>query len=149
MHPAVLILMLALAQASPRVCVSTDRGFYSPGGQVTIYVSAAGVNESLWVYVDKPDGHSLYYTELSSCSETINVTLPQDAPDGSYTITVTWDHRYVQTGFIVESQPVPEFPFPFVVFFVAIAIAVATLSRRETSASSETLVSHSRAHSVH
>jgi hypothetical protein len=149
MHPAVLILMLALAQASPRVCVSTDRGFYSPGDEVTIYVSAAGLNESLWVYVDKPDGHSLYYTELSCRSETINVTLPQDAPDGSYTIIIMWDHRYVQTGFIVESQPVPEFPLPFVVFFIAFAIATLALAGRKASASAETPSAHSRAHSVH
>ena len=50
-------------------------------------------------------------------------------------VIVTWDHRYVETEFIVEGQPIPEFPSPLVVFFVAFAIANLAISRWKTSIS--------------
>jgi hypothetical protein len=67
------------------------------------------------------------------------VRLPQDEPDGPYTVTVTWDHRYVETGFVVESQLVPEFPFAFLVLILALAIASAAISWRKASLSAETI----------
>ena len=151
MHPFALILLLALAQTSPQVAVMTDRGWYAPGEQVQITVSVTGFdeNETLWLYVDKPDGHNLYFAELSAHGGTFVVTLTQDAPEGSYAVTVMWDHRYVQTGFIVESQPVPEFPFPLAVLLVAFTVATLAISRRKASASAPSLASHPRTYGVH
>jgi uncharacterized protein YceK len=141
MHPFLLVALIVVAQVSPCVTVSTDRGWYSPGEQVIVRVSTTGFisSERLWLYVDKPDGYNLYFTELPACGDIIAVTLPQDAPDGTYTVTVTWDHRYVETGFIVESQPVPEFPFSFLVLILALAVASTALSRRKARARSMTL----------
>jgi hypothetical protein len=146
-----IISILLLTQVTPAVTVTTDRGWYSPGDQVTIRISTTGFASSdrLWLYVDKPDGHSLYFTELAARGGTFVVMLPTDAPDGTYTVTVTWDHRYVQTGFIVESQPVPEFPLAPLVLMFALAIAFAALSRRKASASAPALASHPRTYGVH
>jgi hypothetical protein len=146
MHPAILLIaVLLMTQATPTVTVATDQGWYSPGDQVTVQVTARGMpwNETLWLYVDEPDGRNLYFAELPANGGTINLTLPQDAADGSYTVTIMWDHRYVQTGFIVQSQPIPEFPFPLVVLLLAVATAVAAISWRKTGASAETTVSDS------
>lgn len=150
MHPLFLVILVMVAQVSPTVAVSTDRAWYSPGEQVTIHVSTTGFasSERLWFYVDKPDGHNLYFTELSSRGGTIVLKLSEDASDGSYMVTVTWDHHYIQTGFIVQSQPIPEFPFPLAVLLVAFTIAFATLSRRKTSTSAKTATSHPRAYIV-
>jgi len=136
MHPLFIVLLLMVAQVGTTVTVSTDRSFYSPGDQVAICVSATGFdeNETLWLYVDKPDGRNLYFGELPANGDTVVVRLPQDAPDGTYTVTVTWDHRYVETGFVVESQPIPEFPFAPLVLIFAFAIAFATVSWRKASA---------------
>jgi hypothetical protein len=125
--------------------VMTDRGFYAPGDQVRIQVTASGLqaNETLWLYIDKPDDHNLNYTQLPAGGGTFNVTLPQDAPQGSYTVTVMWDHRYVETGFIVEAQPIPEFPVAPLVLMIAVAIAFATLSWRKTSARAKTPAAYS------
>ncbi len=148
MHPILLVALVMIAQVNPSVTVSTDKGWYSPGEQVIVRVSTTGFvsSERLWLYVDKPDGHNLYFTELSACGDTIIVTLPQDAPDGPYTVTVTWDHRYVETGFVVESQPVPEFPFTFLVLILALAVASTAISRRKASTGAETIALHPRAH---
>jgi hypothetical protein len=148
MHPILLVALVIVAQVSPTVTVSTDKGWYSPGEQVTVRVSTTGFasSERLWLYVDKPDGRNLYFTEVSACGGSIVVTLPQDAPDGPYTVTVTWDHRYVETGFVVESQPVPEFPFTFLVLILALAVASTAVSRRKASTSAETIALDSRAH---
>jgi hypothetical protein len=139
MYPLFLVMLVVAAQASPAVTVSTDRGWYSPGDQVSIYISTTGFasSEQLSLYVDKPDGHNLYFTELDSRGGTIDVMLPQDAADGTYTITVTWDHRYVETGFVVESQPIPEFPLTSLVLLVAFATAFAAILGRKTSVSAK------------
>jgi len=144
MHPLFIVLLLMVAQVGTTVTVSTDRGFYSLGDQVVIRVSATGFdeNETLWLYVDKPDGRNLYFGELPANGDIVVVMLPQDAPDGSYTVTVTWDHRYVETGFVVESQPIPEFPFAPLVLIFAFAIAFATVSWRKASARAQTSASH-------
>ena len=148
MYPLFLVTLVMVAQVSPTVTVTTDRGWYSPGEQVTVHVSTAGFASSdhLWLYVDKPDGHNLYFMQLFACGGTIIVMLPQDAPDGSYTVTVTWDHRYIQTGFVVESQPVPEFPFASLVLILAVAVATLAISRRKASNSAETVAADPRAH---
>jgi len=145
MYPAFfLVALLVIAQATPTVTVSLDRGWYSPGESIVIHVSTTGFasSERLWLYVDKPDGHNLYFREVSPRGGTFVVTLPLDAANGTYTVTVTWDHRYIQTGFVVEGQPIPEFPFTPLVFIIAIAVAYATISWRKTSARSETLAPH-------
>lgn len=148
MHPLFLVALVMVAQVGPTVAVTTDRGWYSPGERVTVHVSATGfaLSDQLWLYVDRPDGHNLYSIELSAGGGTIVLTLPRDAPEGLYTVTVVWDHRYVQTGFIVEGQPIPEFPFPFAVLLFAFAIATLAVSRRKTSSSAEAASPDSRAH---
>jgi hypothetical protein len=92
----------------------------------------------LWLYVDKPDGHNLHFAELPASGGAVKVTLPIDAPPGFYTVIVTWDHQYIQTGFMVEGQPIPEFPITPMVFIIAFAFATATLARRQASARAET-----------
>jgi hypothetical protein len=125
--------------------VTVDRSIYGPGEEVVIYVSATGIasSERLWLYVDEPDGHNLCFTELTRRGGIIVVTLPQDAADGLYTVTVTWDHQYIQTGFTVERQPIPEFPSAAItVLILAASVASATLLRRKAGASAETLAAH-------
>ena len=105
MHPILLVVMLALMQTVPQVIVTTDRASYSPGDSVRITVTSAGLeNDTLWLYVDKPDLHNLYFTELAAPGGVFVVVLPQDAPDGNYTVTVTWDHQVSETSFIVMTQ---------------------------------------------
>ena len=149
MYPIILIILLALTQASPAVIVtvSTDRGWYSPGESVTIQIQVVMTENPtnmtwLWLYIDKPDGHNAFFAQLEAINQTITWQIPPDAPEGVYTVTVTWDHRYSQTGFIVEGQPIPEFPFTPLVLIVAAAIAFLALPRRQASARSETLVPH-------
>jgi len=136
MYAALLILALSLLQISPTVTVATGRTWYSPGDEVTILVSTTGMpeNQTLWLYVDGPDGRNWYFDHLSANGTTLALVLPADAQDGTYTVTVTWDHQYVETGFIVESQPIPEFSFAPVVLLLAVTAALATLSRRKAGA---------------
>lgn len=131
MYASLLILALSLLQISPTVTVATDRTWYSPGDEVTIQVSTTGMpeNQTLWLYVDGPDGRNWYFDQLPANGTTLALVLPADAQDGTYTVTVTWDHQYVETGFIVESQPIPEFSFAPVVFLVAITIATLAASK--------------------
>ena len=156
MYPAILLmLVLSIAQVSPAVTVTTDRTCYAPGDQVQVIVRIDGgtLSGMIWFYIDKPDGHNLYfaYANITLAHATGFVfSLPQDAPEGNYTVTVTHSHSlYVQTTFIVVGEPIPEFPFPFVVFFVAFAIATLAISWRKTSARAETVVADSRAYRVH
>jgi len=145
MHPIILIALLAVARASPAVTVSLDRGWYSPGESVVIHILATGEHSnasSLWLYIDGPDGRNLYFTDLPFQSQKLNWTVPVHAAEGTYTVTVTWDHRYIRTGFIVEGQPIPEFPVASLVLIVATAIAFLAISRREASARSEALATH-------
>jgi hypothetical protein len=112
-----------------------------------VHIDDGTLSGMVWFYVDKPDGHNLYFAfeNVTLAHATGFVfTLPQDAPEGNYTVTVTQDHSiYVQTTFIVAGQPIPEFPFTFVVFFVAFAIATLAISRRKTGACAETAASDS------
>ena len=71
--------------------------------------------------------HNLYYSRVTNA--TVIIQLPPDAPNGTYTVMVSWSHRYVETGFIVESQPIPEFPFAQIVFLFIIVVALASVSR--------------------
>jgi hypothetical protein len=144
MYASLLILALSLLQISPTVAVATDRTWYSPGDEVTIQVSTTGMpeNQTLWLYVDKPDLRNWYFGQLPANGTTVTLVLPADAQDGTYTVTVTWDHRYVQTGFIVEGQPIPEFPLAPLVLIFATAIAFLALPRRQASARSEALATH-------
>jgi len=144
MYASLLILALSLLQISPTVAVATDRTWYSPGDEVTIQVSTTGMpeNQTLWLYVDKPDLRNWYFGQLPANGTTVTLVLSADAQDGTYTVTVTWDHRYVQTGFIVEGQPIPEFPLAPLVLIFATAIAFLALPRRQASARSEALATH-------
>jgi len=140
MYAALLILALSLLQVTPTVGVGTDRTWYAPGDEVQITITFFNSNlTQVWLYVDGPDGRNLYFnriqlTDYSTRAIVVFVTLPEDVGDGTYTVTVTWDHQYVETGFIVESQPIPEFSFAPVVLLLAVTAALATLSRRKAGA---------------
>jgi len=147
MNPTVLIIILLIAQASPLISVTTDRTWYAPGEQVQVMVRVDNgtLTSTVWFYVDKPDGRNLYFTyvDVTFVSATGFIfTLPSDAPEGMYTVTVTWDHQYAQTGFMVSAHPIPEFPVASLVLIVATAIAFFAISRRQASARSETLAPH-------
>jgi len=147
MHPVILIILLAVAQASPTVTVSTDRGWYSPGESVTIQIQVVMTDNPtnmtwLWLYIDKPDGHNALFMQLDPVNQTIVWNIPVNATEGTYTLTVTWDHRYSQTGFIVQAQPIPEFPVASLVLILVTAIAFLAISRRQANARSETLAPH-------
>lgn len=151
MYPAVtLVALLVIAQATPSVTVALDRGEYRPGEQVTIHILATGHLSDiglLWLYIDGPDGHNRYFTDLPFRSQKVNWTIPLDAAQGMYTVTVTWDHRYVETGFIVQGQPIPEFPNSMIVVLMfAAAFAVLAISRRQASLSAKTATAHPRAY---
>jgi hypothetical protein len=149
MYPAFfLVALLVIAQAAPIVTVSVDKGWYSPGESVTIQIQVVMIENPtnmswLWLYIDKPDGHNAYFAQLNATNQTVLWNIPLDAPQGAYTVTLTWDHRYSQTGFTVEGEPIPEFPFAPMVLILAAAIAILALPRREASARSETLAAHS------
>jgi hypothetical protein len=100
-----------------------------------------------WVYVDGPDGHNVYFSHLNATfASAFNFvfTLPHDAPEGNYTVTVTHGHSiYIQTTFIVEIQPIPEFPFPLAVLLVAFTIATLAISRGKASPRASTSTAHS------
>jgi len=140
---------LLLSQSGPVIGITVDNPFPNPGDTITITICTClapqGWNDSLWLSIDSPDGHNLYYQELGAGDLTARIPykIPQDALGGLYTVTVTWDHQYVQTGFTVDAQPIPEFPFPLVVFLVAIAAATLAISRRQATARSKTLAAHS------
>jgi len=146
MYPAFfLVALLVIAQATPTVTVSLDRGWYRPGESVLIHIHATGQDSNaalLWLYIDGPDGHNLYFSDLPFRSQKLNWTIPVDAAEGTYTVTVTWDHRYVETGFVVQGQPIPEFPVTPLVLLVATAATILALSGRKASARSETLAPH-------
>ena len=137
---------LLVSQTNPVVGISVDNPFPDPGDTVTIAVCACGPaeNQNLELYIDSPDGRSVYHADLqlSDLPSTIAYTIPDDASGGLYTVTVTWDHQYVQTGFTVAGQPVPESPIAQLVFFVAIAFATLALSRRKASARAQASASH-------
>ena len=123
-------LLVSTPQVTPTVTVMTDRGFYSPGDQVIITVSATGTEGSyLWLSVTKPDLHNLYYARLTNT--TVIIQLPPDAQNGTYTVMVTWSHRYVETGFIVMGQPIPEFPTATIMFMLVLVAVLACVSRQK------------------
>jgi hypothetical protein len=141
-----IAIILLVTQTSPVIGISIDNPFPNPGDTITITVciciAPPGWNETLWLSIDSPDGHTLYYSQLNATA--IQYKIPQDAPSGLYSVTVMYDHQYVQTGFTVEDQgqPIPEFPFPFAVLLVAFTVATLAISRRQASASSRTLAAH-------
>ena len=151
MYLALIISILLLTQVTPAVTVTTDRAWYAPGEIVSIQVVVLGpFNDTLDIYVDNPEGRNIWYLccQLAFAGEgtgfiwTFNVTIPPDAPLGAYTVTVTWDHRYVETGFIVEGQPIPEFSFAPLVLIFAFAIAYAAILGRKASARAQASNSH-------
>ena len=137
MYPTlILVALLVIAQTNPSVTVSLDRGWYSPGESVTILMQVVMTDNPtnmtwLWLYIDQPDGHNMLFMQLNPVNQTIRWGIPADAPEGAYTVTVTWDHRYVETGFMVQAQPIPEFPFAPLVLILAAAAAVLTLQRKQ------------------
>ena len=141
---------LLLSQTGLVVGVTVDNPFPNPGDTITITVCACSPaeNQSLEIYIDRPDGRNVYHADLqlSELPTTIAYTIPEESPGGLYTVTVTWNHQYVQTGFTVAGQPVPESPFPFAVMLFAFTVATLAISRRKASARSTTLDPHPRAH---
>jgi hypothetical protein len=135
MYPAFfLVALLVIAQAAPIVTVSVDRSWYTPGESVTIAIQVVMTENPtnmswLWLYVDKPDGHNALFMQLDPVNQTIVWNIPVNATEGTYTVTVTWDHRHSQTGFVVEGQPIPEFPVAPLVLTVAVATAVIAISK--------------------
>lgn len=152
MHPEILLIaLLLIAHPSPSVTVAVDRGWYSPGDQVTIHIftnaSTFQNGTWLWLYIDKPDGRNAFFAQLTAINQTVVWIIPPDAPDGTYTVTVTWDHRYTQTGFTVQAQPVPEFsPFTTVVMLFAAAVATIAILRWKASASIAAPTAHPGPH---
>jgi hypothetical protein len=140
---------LLVSQTNPAIGISLDNPFPNPGDTVTVTVCAcrrAG-NQNLELYIDGPDGRNVYHADLqlSDLPTTITYTIPEDAPGGLYTVTVTWDHQYVQTGFTVAGQPVPEFAFPFAVMLFAFTVAPLAISWWKTGARSQAPTAHPRA----
>lgn len=154
MNSALLILALLFAQAGPVITVSVDRGSYSLGEQATITIHVNAVDDIalnstwLWLYIDKPDGRNAFFAQLDAVNQTVVWNIPTNATEGTYTVTVTWDHHSAQTGFTVTAQPIPEFPFAFAVLIVAFTVAVSALSWRKTSARPGVAADDSRTHSV-
>ena len=117
MNPAILLVLILLVGqtvASPSVSVSLDRTFYSPGDSVAIVVTVLAptrINATLlWLYVDRPDGSNLYYTDLPVTNTTVVIDLPVDAPNGTYTVSLDYGHQMVETCFVVQDYPIPEAP---------------------------------------
>jgi uncharacterized protein YfaS (alpha-2-macroglobulin family) len=134
----VLLLVLTLL-ASPRqaaaLTVATDQAQYLPGDWVTGYVTLpCPCSEPLMFYVDKPDGRNLAFGIFENLTARMNFRfrLPEDAPYGNYTITITIDHEYAQTWFLVSKYfgPVPEFSGLALVTFSALAASLFLLRRR-------------------
>jgi hypothetical protein len=158
---AVFLAALLITQSGPVVGVAVDNPFPNLGDTVQITVGVCQAppnwNDSLWLSIDSPDGHTLYYEQLASGNLTgiadLTVSLPytvaQDASPGLYTVTVTWDHQYVQTGFTVETQPIPEFPFPLAVLLFAFTVATLAISRRKAGSSAKTSSAHSGTRGIH
>jgi hypothetical protein len=140
---------LLLSQAGPVIGVTVDNPFPNPGDTVSITVCACLMpqawNDSLELSIDGPDARNIYHADLQSADlpTTIVWTVPNDSAGGLYTVTVTWDHQYIETGFTVMGQPIPESPIAQLVFFVAIAFATLALSRRKASARAQTPAPHS------
>jgi len=149
MYPALfLVVLLALPQAGPAVAVTLDRSWYMPGEEVTITITVLMTDNPtnmswLWLYIDKPDLHNAYFTQLDPVNQTVIWQIPEDAADGTYTVIVTWDHRYTQTDIIVQAQPIPEFPVPLLVLMIATAATLLAILRRQASARTETATAHS------
>lgn len=140
---------LLLSQAGPVIGVTVDNPFPNPGDTVSITVCACLMpqawNDSLELSIDRPDARNVYHADLQSADlpTTVVWTVPNDSAGGLYTVTVTWDHQYIETGFTVMGQPIPESPIAQLVFFVAIAFAALALSRRKASARAQTPAPHS------
>jgi uncharacterized protein YfaS (alpha-2-macroglobulin family) len=134
----ILLLILTLL-ASPgqaaTLAVRTDSAQYLPGDWVTGYILLpCPCSEPLEFYVDKPDGRNLAFGIFENLTARMNFQfrLPEDAPYGNYTITITMDHTYAQTWFMVVSwiYPVPEFSGVAVVIFSALGASLFLLRRR-------------------
>jgi hypothetical protein len=145
---------LLLSQAGPVIGVTVDNPFPNPGDTVSITVCVCLMpqawNDSLELSIDGPDARNIYHADLQSADlpTTIVWRVPTDSPGGLYTVTVTWDHQYIETGFTVMGHPVPESPIAQMVFFIAIAAATLAISRRKASTSAPALASHPRTYTV-
>jgi hypothetical protein len=114
----ILLALLLLTQTpAPAIGISVDNPFPNPGDTITITVCACKMPQdqtmSLYFAIDRPDGHNVQYRDLTFNDLPIEIpwTIPLDSPGGLYTVTVTWDHQYVETGFTVMGNPVPEVPY--------------------------------------
>jgi hypothetical protein len=131
MWPLILLALVTVAQViSPSATVMLDRNAYLPGERVTIYItvyqpSDVWRNKILWLYIDGPDLRNVLFLQLEAADQTILWDIPADAAEGNYTVTLTWDHSYVQTGFsVVSVSAVPEFSMPVIAFMVCLSLVV-------------------------
>jgi hypothetical protein len=133
-----LIALLLLTQTSaPCVGLAVDNAFPNPGDTVTITICACSITEDpstpVYFAIDGPDGHNVQHLDLTFNDLSIQIpwTIPLDSPGGLYTVMVTWDHQYVQTGFTVLGTPVPEVPYwaPMPIL-LCVLVATCVLTRR-------------------
>jgi hypothetical protein len=133
-----LIALLLMTQVStPCVGLAIDNAFPNLGDAVTITICACSITEDpstpVYFAIDGPDGRNVQHLDLTFNDLPIQIpwTIPVDSLSGLYTVTVTWDHQYVQTGFSVLGNPVPEFPHWVPVSVLAsVLIAICLLTRR-------------------
>jgi len=113
MLPLLMVLLLLSSQVAPTVAVSTDRTWYAPSEQVIVHISIDGPvgNWSdppvwVWLYIDGPDLRNVYFLQLwfNELPCDVGWEIPTDALEGTYTVTVTWDHQVSETSFIVMTQ---------------------------------------------
>lgn len=134
MLPLLMVLLLLSSQVAPTVAVSTDRTWYAPSEQVIVHISIDGPvgNWSdppvwVWLYIDGPDLRNVYFLQLwfNELPCDVGWEIPTDALEGTYTVTVTWGHQYVETVFLVQAQPIPELPEGWSIVCLCIGLLVA------------------------
>ncbi len=129
------LMILPLVAARPTVAITVNADSYMQGTTVYLTIDISHANdEYYWLYVDGPDGHNILFKGLGQLKGNAvfkeEVQIPLDAPVGTYTATITWNHALVQT--IFEVTPIPEFPIAVAVsLFAALAISVIILRRRK------------------
>jgi hypothetical protein len=103
-----------------------DARNYYPGQFVTVTILVhQSLNTSMiWLYVDQPNGLSFLYTPLHPSSQNFSFTLPNNALEGEWKITVTWDHSMAQTSFTVTAVPISEFSAAPALVILAIVVVL-------------------------
>jgi hypothetical protein len=154
LHTAAIIILLILTGITqpPQVLLATDQPAYAPGDSVTVIIQIQGFlnGAELWIYVDEPNlvnFNSTWFDAAANSAFTWIISLPENAQQGKWVVTATWEHRQAQTSFIVTSQQgaIPEFPLTFLVLIVACATATCTLHWRKAGSGSKAVATNPRA----